>query len=70
MSLYKCWAEKVGDATTKVDFWDEFCPKFDWVAPEVVADASTDGGLGYLKYVWNRSQSLHHVNFRKISKFE
>ena len=70
MSLHQCWAEKVGDSATKVDFWNEFCPQFDWVAPEVVADTATDGGLGYLKAVWDRKRSLHSVNFRKFSKLK
>ena len=70
MSLHQCWAEKVGDSATKVDFWNEFCPQFDWVAPEVVADTATDGGLGYLKAVWDRKRSLHSVNFRKFSQIK
>ena len=70
MSLHKCWAEKVGASTTTVEFWNEFCPKFDWVAPEVVADTSTGNALGYLKVVWDRKRSLHSVNFRKFSQIK
>ena len=70
MSLHQCWAEKVGDSAIKVNFWNEFCPQFDWVAPEVVTDTATDGGLGYLKAVWDRKRSLHSVNFRKFSKLK
>ena len=72
MSLHKCWAEKVSDANTKVEFWNEFCPKFDWVAPEVVADTAawnTDAnqGFGYLKVAWDRKSSIQAINFRNIS---
>ena len=64
MSLYKCWAEKSTDDNTKIVFWNDFCPQFDWIAPEVVADTSIDGGLGYLKLVWDRKRSIHAVYFR------
>ena len=72
MSLHKCWAEKVSDANTKVEFWNEFCPRFDWVAPEVVADtaawnADATKGFGYLKVAWDRKSSIQAINFRNIS---
>ena len=71
MSLHKCWAEKVTDSNIKLEFWDEFCPKFDWVAPEVVADTNAwlndaDKGFGYLKVAWNRTNSIHSINFRNV----
>ena len=71
MSLHSCWAEKLSDSTAKVEFWNEFCPKFDWVAPEVVTDTSdwlADGnrGFGYLKVAWDRQSSIHSINFRNI----
>ena len=73
LSLLKCWAEKIVTGTTTkpkpITFWDQFCPQYDWVAPEVVADVKT-GGKGYLKAVWDRKRAIHHVNFRKLSKFK
>ena len=71
MSLHKCWAEKVTDSTTKLEFWDQFCPNFDWVAPEVVANITTwlddaNQGFGYLKVAWDRQSSIHSINFRNI----
>ena len=46
------------------EFWDEFCPKYNWVAPE--SGATT--GSGYLKTHWNRATSIHAINFRNFSK--
>ena len=43
--------------------WDNFCPLFDWVAPEV---AGTTGN-GYLKKYWNRETSIHAINFRQFA---
>ena len=47
------------------EFWDEFCPKYNWVAPE--SGATT--GSGYLKTHWDRATSLHAINFRNFSKW-
>ena len=43
--------------------WDNFCPKFDWVAPE----SGTTTGNGYLKKHWNRETSIHAINFRQFA---
>ena len=71
MSIHKCWAENVDDPTIKLEFWDQFCPLFDWVAPEVVPDTTAwfddaNQGFGYLKVAWDRQSSIHSINFRKI----
>ena len=73
MSLHKCWAEKVSASFPgKLEFWNEFCPQYDWVAPEVVDDtaawlADDNQGFGYLKVAWDRQSSIHSINFRNIS---
>ena len=46
------------------EFWDEFCPKYNWVAPE--SGATT--GSGYLKTHWDRLTSIHAINFRIFFK--
>jgi hypothetical protein len=76
LSLYRCWASKDAKATTageetltgadtalEFEFWDEFCPKYNWVAPE--SGATT--GSGYLKTHWDRATSLHAINFRQFA---
>jgi len=45
------------------EFWDEFCPKYNWVAPE--SGATT--GSGYLKTHWDRTTSIHAINFRQFA---
>ena len=47
------------------EFWDSFCPKYNWVAPE--SGATT--GNGYLKTTWDRATSIHAINFRLFLKF-
>ena len=44
------------------EFWDAFCPKYNWVAPE--SGATT--GKGYLKTTWDRATSIHAINFRLV----
>jgi len=76
MSLIKCWASKDpktsaggeetisgSDTALELKLWDNFCPLFDWVAPE--SGATT--GSGYLKKHWNRESSIHAINFRQFA---
>jgi len=51
------------DTALEFQFWDEFCPLYNWVAPE--SGAST--GNGYLKTHWDRASSLHAINFRQFA---
>lgn len=76
LSLYKCWASKdakastagedtasTSDAALEFTLWDQFCPKYNWVAPE--SGATT--GSGYLKTHWDRATSIHAINFRQFA---
>jgi len=76
LSLIKCWASKDpktsaageetisgSDTALELKLWDNFCPLFDWVAPESGADT----GSGYLKKYWNRESSIHAINFRQFA---
>merc|ERR1712176_455803 len=51
------------DTALEFQFWDEFCPKYNWVAPE--SGATT--GSGYLKTHWDRATSIHAINFRQFA---
>ena len=46
-----------------MELWDNFCPLFEWVAPE----SGTQTGNGYLKKHWNRATSIHAINFRQFA---
>lgn len=76
MSMIKCWASKDelasatgqetisnGETASELKIWDNFCPLFDWVAPE----SGTETGSGYLKKYWNRLTSIHAINFRQFA---
>jgi len=56
-------ASTTTDTALQFEFWDEFCPKYNWVAPE--SGATT--GNGYLKAHWDRASSLHRINFRQFA---
>ena len=63
--------QKIGSFTTylvvdtnlyikEFEFWDYFCPLYNSVAPE----SGGNTGNGYLKTFWDKSTSIHAINFR------
>ena len=76
MSLYQCWAERGSGATSedRFEIWNQFCPKYQFVAPQVVEDTNdwlSNQSLGkeYLNVTWDRKTPIHSLNFRFLSKW-
>ena len=74
MTLHKCWAERGFGGQNKFEFWNQFCPLFSFVAPQVVQDVNiwinnpnVDTEYMYLNVVWDRKTLIHSVNFRNLS---
>ena len=74
MTLHSCWAEEK-EGQERFEFWNQFCPQYSFVAPQVVTDMNVwlnepITGNEYLNYVaWDRRTPIHSLNFRWLLQF-
>ena len=72
VSLQRCWVERDSDKSLLIELWNQFCPKFKWVAPRVVENINTwlqMSSNDYLNVAWDTKSAIHGINFRNISQF-